>query len=126
MPTILQIFITVFIIFPCALSLQIITKQINRLHNSKPNHNSPILRPSHRKTALKDSVPGLNAETLNALDNVKDVSDSLDLIPDSSPVVNILTNAVSSPLILAIPITAGFLLAFGIGYFIFWYGRGGE
>ena len=68
---------------------------------------------------------GLDAETLSIIGNVGDLSDSVDGVLDATtPVASIVTKIVSSPLILAVPIGAGALIAFLIGFFIYSYGRG--
>ena len=62
---------------------------------------------------------GLDADTLGALGDVQDLNQALDdAIVTGNPASNILTKIVSSPLIIAIPIGAGLLVALGLGYFI--------
>ena len=68
---------------------------------------------------------GLDAETLNALGDVQELNEALDTAVDSSGiVVNGLQNLVSSPLVLAVPIGAGLLVALGLGFFISNWGSG--
>ena len=80
------------------------------------------------KTFLLDSTSGLDSETLGALGDTSDLTiDNVDgVIEVATPVASILTKLVASPAILAVPIGAGFLVAFGIGFFIYWYGRGAD
>ena len=62
---------------------------------------------------------GLDADTLGALGDVQDLNQALDdAIVTGNPASNVLTKIVSSPLIIAIPIGAGLLVALGLGFFI--------
>jgi hypothetical protein len=71
---------------------------------------------------------GLDSETLDALGDVKELNDALDGAVDmnaaGAPIVSGLTNLVSSPLILAVPIGAGGLLAGAVAFFISSYANG--
>ena len=68
---------------------------------------------------------GLDAETLDALGDVQELNEALDSAVDSSEiVVNGLQKLVASPLVLAIPIGAGLLVAVGLGFFISNWGSG--
>jgi len=76
---------------------------------------------------------GLDAETLSALgdaetlSDVQDLTDALnDAIDVSNPTADVLTRLVDSPLILLIPIGAGLLVASGVGFLIYSYGKGNE
>ena len=70
---------------------------------------------------------GLDAETLSALGDVQDLTDALnDAIDVSNPTADVLTRLVDSPLILLIPIGAGLLVASGVGFLIYSYGKGNE
>ena len=70
---------------------------------------------------------GLDAETLGALGDVQDLTDALnDAIDVSNPTADILTKLVDSPLILVIPIGAGLLVASGVGFLIYSYGKVNE
>ena len=68
----------------------------------------------------------LDAETLDALGDINELNDALDGVVDSAvnPTVGILTKLSASPLIVAVPILAGILVAFGFGFFVFSYGQG--
>lgn len=67
----------------------------------------------------------LDADTIGALGDISDADEGLELALDSSnAAADILTRVVSSPAIIAVPIGAGLLVAFVIGYFIFSYGQG--
>ena len=92
---------------------------------------------------------GLDSETLGALGDVGELNDvrssdytiiyinctcylimflsqALDsaISASSNPGVSIVNKLISSPLVLAVPITAGLLFAFAVGYFIMSYGQG--
>ena len=68
---------------------------------------------------------GLDADTLGALGDIANVDEGLDLaVGSSTAAADVLTRVVSSPAIIAVPIGAGLLVAFAIGYFIFSYGQG--
>jgi len=70
---------------------------------------------------------GLDAETLGALGDVQELTDALnDAIDVSNPTADILTKLVDSPFILIIPIGAGLLVAAGVGFLIYSYGKGNE
>lgn len=71
-------------------------------------------------------IADLDAETLDALGDIGELNDALDGVVDSAvnPTVGILTKLSASPLIVAVPILAGILVAFGFGYFVFSYGQG--
>lgn len=67
----------------------------------------------------------LDADTIGALGDIADADEGLELAVDSSnAAADILTRVVSSPAIIAVPIGAGLLVAFAVGYFIFSYGQG--
>ena len=118
-----------------------------------------LYKPSHIRlasNARKFSVTiniadGLDAETLNALGDVEELNQALDVAIDGgNPAVSILTDLVgmsigpnyiwkvfhllynstlinaASPAILAIPIGAGVLVALVIGFFIGGYSQGKE
>ena len=69
----------------------------------------------------------LDPDTINALGSVVDSSDSLDATIEAvTPLASVATKLVASPLIIAVPIGAGLLVALGFGYFIFWYGKGSD
>lgn len=70
----------------------------------------------------------LDAETLDALGDINELNDALDGVVDNAinPTVGILTKLSASPLIVAVPILAGILVAFGFGFFVFSYGQGKE
>lgn len=71
------------------------------------------------------SIADLDSETLSALGDVQELNDALgDAIDMSNPAANILTKIVDSPLIVAVPIVAGLLVAFTVGFVIFSYGQG--
>lgn len=79
------------------------------------------------KTHLK-AAEGLSADALNALGSIPDVSDSAadSMVDVSASLGSIMLKLTASPFIVVVPILAGSLVAFGIGFFIFWYGRGAE
>jgi hypothetical protein len=90
---------------------------------------------SYRKNTLISSTSlkgGLDADTLNALGDLQELNQALDGAVDGAlesaqnPALSILTKLVDSPAILAVPIGAGLLVAFLVGYFIFSYGQGKE
>lgn len=80
------------------------------------------------KIVLAGPTGGLDAETLGVLGDTSDISGDLvdGAFEAATPVASVLTKIVASPAILAVPIGAGFLVAFGIGFFIYWYSRGPE
>jgi hypothetical protein len=68
---------------------------------------------------------GLDPETLESLGDIQDLNEALDgAIDNANPAISILTKLVASPLVLAVPIGAGVLVAFLVGFFIFSYGQG--
>lgn len=72
---------------------------------------------------------GLDADTLGALGDLQELNDALDGAIDAAnpnSAGDILQTLVASPAIIAVPIGAGLLVAFAIGYFIFSYGQGRE
>lgn len=85
---------------------------------------------SRKEMTLLAGVDGLDTETLNALGNIQDLNDAADALssstPDTAVVVSIVNKLASSPAILAVPIGAGFLVAFAIGFFIYSYGKGSD
>ena len=67
----------------------------------------------------------LDAETLESLGDLQELNDALDgAIDAANPAVGILSKLVASPAFLAVPIGAGLVVSFLIGYFIFSYGQG--
>lgn len=87
--------------------------------------------PSMRLNAFPTTFPSLtiadvlDADTIGALGDIADADEGLELAVDSSnAAADILTRVVSSPAIIAVPIGAGLLVAFAVGYFIFSYGQG--
>jgi len=76
------------------------------------------------KLSLTLSDGGLDADTLSALGDVQELNDALDGAVDGvGPAVgDILQTVVASPFIIAVPIAAGLLVAFGLGFFIFSWG----
>lgn len=83
--------------------------------------------PSRQSMQLK-AAEGLSADALNALGSIPEVTgnESESVASISASVGSVMLKLTASPLILAVPILAGSLVAFGIGFFIYWYGRGGE
>ena len=100
--------------------------------NTRFNYASPVMkapRISVSNTNLKFVLAdgGLDPDTLQALGEVTELNDALDgAISAGNPAAGLLTNLVASQFIILVPITAGLLVAFGIGYFIFSYGSGRE
>jgi hypothetical protein len=71
---------------------------------------------------------GLDADTLNALGDIQQLDEAIDnLEVQGGPAIgDIVTNAVASPAILLVPILAGGLVAFAVGFFIYKYSQGSE
>jgi len=68
---------------------------------------------------------GLDADTLNAMGDIQDLNEALDQAIDSSNIaVSVLTKLSMSPLIIAIPILAGLLVAVALGVGISKYANG--
>jgi hypothetical protein len=69
---------------------------------------------------------------LSVLGDLQELNQALDGAVDGAleqaqnPALSVLTKLVDSPAILAVPIGAGLLVAFGISFFIFSYGQGKE
>lgn len=99
-------------------------------HNVLPASNCRLALPSRKHISLSAGVEGLDTETLNALGNIQELNDAADALtsstPDTAVVVSIVNKLASSPAILAVPIGAGFLVAFAIGFFIYSYGKGSD
>ena len=88
------------------------TSSTSSLSKSKLDMQSPLLHTFNIASSL-------DADTLGALGDVQDLNQALDdAIVTGNPASNVLTKIVSSPLIIAIPIGAGLLVALGLGYFI--------
>lgn len=100
-------------------------RQLSRSsHSLRPNG---LTTPSCRKTTHLKAAEGLSADALNALGSVSEVSENADAVVDiSASMGSIMLKLTASPFIVVVPILAGSLVAFGIGFFIYWYGRGGE
>ena len=89
---------------------------------------SKVSTNSYRSSVLHGATDGLDSETLNALGNLvdSDVVDAVATSSDQAVVVSIISKLAASPAILAVPIGAGFLVAFAVGFFIYSYGRGSD
>ncbi len=104
-----------------------ISLQTYSFHQTNVRLKKSSYQSKHQKSPQLQAEGGLNPETLDALGNIQDSSDSIDSIAQAAtPVGSVLTKVVASPIILAVPIGAGLLVAFGIGFFIFWYGKGND
>ena len=89
---------------------------------------TPIPLHSFSWQAVGFPIADLDAETLDALGDINELNDALDGVVDNAvnPTVGIQTKLSASPLIVAVPILAGLLVAFGFGFFVFSYGQGKE
>jgi len=119
-------------LFLLLLSLLYVISAFNKLSN-RPNLQSVKSFPMSSISANMMINPsmlladGLDADTLNALGDIQEIEDAVDAASDSTAAIgSIVTQIVDSPIILAVPIGAGLLVAFGLGFFIFSYSRGKE
>jgi predicted PurR-regulated permease PerM len=107
------------------------SKLVNRKISSSSS--SLIINRNRLITTSSSSLKaGLDADTLSALGDLQELNQALDGAVDGAleqaqnPALSVLTKLVDSPAILAVPIGAGLLVAFGISFFIFSYGQGKE
>ena len=118
-------------VFVALVAIALQTVALRPISNHQLSRSKFQLRPSAvfipSSTQLQASE-GLSADALNALGNIPEVSgsDPESVTNISASVGSILVKLTASPLIVAVPILAGAMVAFGIGFFIYWYGRGGE
>ena len=110
------------------------SKLVNRKISSSSSsslviNRNRLISSSSSSSSLK---AGLDADTLSALGDLQELNQALDGAVDGAleqaqnPALSVLTKLVDSPAILAVPIGAGLLVAFGISFFIFSYGQGKE
>ena len=93
---------------------------------------SPVSRGSFEVSALPNSqllfladAGALDPETLESLGDIQELNEALDgAIDAANPAIGILSKLVASPAFLALPIGAGIVVSFLIGYFIFSYASG--
>ena len=98
-------------------STAVFKSSISHISRTRVHHVSP----SFSTITIAD----LDSETLSALGDVQELNDALgDAIDMSNPAANILTKLVDSPFVIAVPIVAGLLVAFSVGFIIFSYGQG--
>jgi len=108
------------------------SKLVNRKISSSSSSSSSSLIYRNRFISSSSLKAGLDADTLSALGDLQELNQALDGAVDGAleqaqnPALSILTKLVDSPAILAVPIGAGLLVAFGISFFIFSYGQGKE
>ena len=106
---------------------------IDHVLNVNMNKQVLVLPRSSSTLLFADATDGgLSEETLNALgSNLDELADAatdaaLSSSPDSAVIASIVGKLASSPAILAVPIGAGLLVSFLIGFFIYSYGRGSD
>ena len=107
---------------------------VNRRISSSPSllYRKNSISSSSSSSSSSSLKAGLDADTLSALGDTDALNQALDgavngaLEQAQNPALSVLTKLVDSPAILAVPITAGLLVAFGISFFIFSYGQGKE
>jgi len=111
------------------------SKLVNRKISSSSSSSSSLIINRNRLISSSSSSSlkaGLDADTLSALGDLQELNQALDGAVDGAleqaqnPALSVLTKLVDSPAILAVPIGAGLLVAFGISFFIFSYGQGKE
>ena len=101
-------------------------------HKSMSHIIQPVSRSSFELNAFPNSqllfladAGALDPETLESLGDIQELNEALDgAIDAANPAIGILSKLVASPAFLALPIGAGIVVSFLIGYFIFSYASG--